>query len=135
MAELSNQRFKYLDCTTRHSSATPEYFQQVGERKSGTALSPGQIGKTCQHIGEFFEPFNNQHNRGCVDNGILHDYHHRCRAVYIWFSSTWRNRLFNIDRDGLMVGSHYLTGKEILNSIFQRIKLGEITAPQGELTT
>jgi hypothetical protein len=34
-----------------------------------------------------------------------------------------------------MVGRHNLAGKEILNSIFQRTKIGEITAPQEELIT
>jgi hypothetical protein len=32
-----------------------------------------------------------------------------------------------------MVGRHNLAGKEILNPIFQRTRIGEITAPMGEL--
>ena len=113
VAKLSNHRFKYLDFATRHSSPTPAYFQQVGKRVAGIALSPGQIRKTCQHIGEFFQPFNNGYNRRRFDHGILHDYHHGCRTVYIRFSCVWRDRLFNIGCVGIMVGCHNLASEEI----------------------
>ena len=32
-----------------------------------------------------------------------------------------------------MAGRHNLAGKEILNSIFQKVSTGDITAPQAEL--